>query len=312
MKIGICNSCFRSIENIEERYLSAREMGYTAIDLDLGEKWSVGQIYRNERYGFFDKSLEDIAEYFGRYTHAAKEKGIEVFQAHAPFPTARLGEDETNAYTKMAIEKCIKILPDIGCRYLVVHPICTDKHMSDEEAFELNFDLFKDFIPTLKQTGTVICIENAYHYFMGRILSISASNAEFLSKLVDGLNDLAGEECFGICYDTGHGNITGKNHYRELLVYGSRLKTLHIHDTDGVHDTHLIPYTGRYLDRQATDWEGILKALAKLKYDGCLSFESDSGIMDFPKAVQVAALQLNACIGVYFNERIDFYRSQDT
>ena len=311
MKIGVCNSCFKIIEDMEERYDSAKKMGYTAIDLDLGEKWSVGQIYRNERCGFFDKSESEIAEYFSKYTDVARAKGIEVFQAHAPFPTARIGEDETNAYTRMAIEKCIKVLPALGCRNLVVHPICTDRHMSDDEAFELNFQLFSAFVPVLKETDVVLCIENAYHYYMGRILSISASNAEFLSRLVDELNRFAGKDCFGICYDTGHANITGKNHYRELLVCGDRLKTLHIHDTDGVHDTHLIPYTGRYLDRPATDWEGILKALARIGYDGCLSFESDSGIMDFPKNAQAAALELTACIGKYFNERIEFYRAEN-
>ncbi len=309
MKIGVCNSTLGSLGEIGERYAAMKKMGYTAIDLNMGEKWSVGQIYRNEACGFFDKSVSEIEEYFRKYTDVARENGIDVFQAHAPFPTARLGEDGMNAYTRMAIEKCIQALPALGCRNIVVHPICTDRHMSDEEAFELNFELFSAFIPTLKQNGTVMCIENAYHYYMGRILSISVSNAEFLSKLVDELNVTAKEECFGICYDTGHGNITGKNHYRELLVYGKRLKTLHIHDTDGVHDTHLIPYTGRYLDRHATDWEGILKALAKIGYDGCLSFESDSGIMAFPKEAQSAALQLNACIGKYFNERIEFYKT---
>ena len=310
MKIGICNSTLGSLGEIDERYTVANNMGFSAIDLNMGEKWSVGQIYRNEAYGFFDQSVEEITEYFKKHADAARANGIDVFQTHAPFPTARLGEDGMNAYTQMAIEKCIKALPLLGCRNIVVHPICTDRHMSDDEAFELNFELFKSFIPALKETGTVMCIENAYHYYMGRILSISVSNAEFLSKLVDGLNVLAGDECFGICYDTGHGNITGKSHYRELLVYGKRLRTLHIHDTDGVHDTHLVPFTGRYLDRQATDWEGILKALAKIGYDGCLSFESDSGIMAFPEVAQPAALQLNACIGKYFNERIEYYKTE--
>ena len=310
MKIGIGSAAISSLGEPKNAYKSLSEFGFSSIDLDMGEKWSVGQISKGEMFGFFDQSVEEISEHFKKYTDEAHKNGIDVFQAHAPFPTARIGYDEMNAYTRMAIEKCIRVLPAIGCRNIVVHPIQTDRHMSDDEAFELNFELYKSFIPVLKETNTVICIENVYHYYMGRILAISASNAEFLSKLVDELNILAGAEHFGICYDTGHGNITGKSHYRELLVYGARLKTLHMHDTDGVHDTHLIPYTGRYLDRQATDWEGILKALAKIGYNGALNFENSSGVTAFPKIAQPAALQLNACIGKYFNERIEYYKNE--
>lgn len=310
MKIGVGSAAIASLGEPREAYKALREIGFTAVDLDLGEKWSVGQIGKNETWGFFDQSLDEITSFFKRYSDAAKENGIDIFQAHAPFPTARLGKDEINAYTFMAIEKCIRILPAIGCRYIVVHPICTDKPMSDDEAFEMNFDLFKRFIPALLETDTVICVENVYHYYMGRILSISASNAEFLSRLVDELNLFAGKECFGICYDAGHGNITGKSHYRELLVYGDRLKTLHLHDTDGVHDTHLIPYTGRYIDRQATDWEGMLKGLAKIGYNGSINFENGSGVLAFPQIAQPAALQLDACIGKYFDERIEYYKAE--
>ena len=99
MKIGICNSTLSSLGEVDERYTAANNMGFSAIDLDMGEKWSVGQIYRNEAYGFFDQSVEEIAEYFKKYADAARASGIEVFQTHAPFPTARLGEDAMNAYS---------------------------------------------------------------------------------------------------------------------------------------------------------------------------------------------------------------------
>ena len=123
------------------------------------------------------------------------------------------------------------------------------------------------------------------------------------------LNEMAGEECFGICYDTGHANITGKDHYPEILAYGKHLKVLHLHDTDGVHDNHLIPYTGRYLDRQATDWEGILKALAVIGYEGSLNFEIESGITAFPAEARADAMRLVASIGKCFAAKIEKYRA---
>ena len=87
------------------------------------------------------------------------------------------------------------------------------------------------------------------------------------------------------------------DHYGELLTYGKHLKVLHIHDTDGVHDTHLIPYTGRYLDRQATDWEGILRALAEIGYEGNFTYEADYFFQGRPPEIAPAAARLMASIG---------------
>lgn len=165
--------------------------------------------------------------------------------------------------------------------------------------------------PEWKRSASVVmCLENAYHYYKGRIRSISASNADYLVRLTEKLNEFAGVECFGICYDSGHANITGKDQYREILTIGKHLKVLHLHDTDGVHDTHLIPYTSRYLDRQATDWEGILKALAVIGYEGSINFECDSGILAIPQEARRDALSLTASIGKYFVRKIDEYREK--
>ena len=144
---------------------------------------------------------------------------------------------------------------------------------------------------------------------ISRLFRISASNSAFLLRLLEKLNEVAGEECFGICYDSGHANITGKDHYKEILAYGKHLKVLHLHDTDGVHDTHLIPYTGRYLDRQATDWDSILAALAEIGYDGSINFECEGSITAFPENARPDALRLLASIGKHFAHKIAEYRN---
>ena len=185
-----------------------------------------------------------------------------------------------------------------------------DGYNREADDFAADFSLFSSYVEDLKKHGVMMCIENLYYYYNGRIRSINASNSAYLVRLVESLNELAGEECFGICYDTGHGNITGKDHYGELLTYGKHLKVLHIHDTDGVHDTHLIPYTGRYLDRQATDWEGILRALAEIGYDGSINFECDGGVEGLPREVREEAVRLVAAIGKFFVNRIESYKAE--
>lgn len=304
MKISIGNKPCGFLGDLDDRYKIAAEMGLTAIDLQI-EEWTVGQIQKGETFGFFDKSIEELIEYYSAYYQAAKKYGIVIYQMHAPFPSAMIDGAEMNPYIQFVFKKCIQIASAIDCKYLVVHPFRVGDHTTEEHDFETNLNLFSPYIEMLKQNNVIMCLENCYHYYKGRIISISASNSSFLMRLMNKLNEMAGEECFGICYDVGHANITGKDHYKEILAYGSHLKVLHLHDTDGVHDTHLMPYTGRYLDRQATDWDGVLKALAQIGYDGCINFECESGVSAFPEDARAEAIRLLVSIGKCFVKKIE-------
>ncbi len=311
MRIGVQNSLIVQLGKIEDCYRIAAEVGLSAVDLGISEQWSIVQINKNEMYGFFDKTVEEIYQYYLPYKEAAEANGITFHQMHAPFPSMKEGNDEMNAYIRMAFEKCIRVAALLDCSYVVVHPIYIAPYRTEDEDFQVNFDVFFSYAELLKTTGVTMCIENVYWDFRGRNLCFSGSNAPFLLRLVKALNEAARAECFGLCYDVGHANITGKDQYQEILTFGSNLKVLHVHDTDGIHDTHLIPYTSRYLDRQGTDWEGFLRALAKIDYNGCISFETDGGVNAFPKEVMKDVLRLNASIGKYFADKIEQYKRKE-
>ena len=308
MRIGHSDFLFRELsDDLEESYRIAAELGYDSIDLGSRE-WSVGEIYKEKMSGHYDQSLEELWAYYKPRYEAATKNGFVFNQLHAPFPTARTGYPELNAYIHMTFEKCIHICKMVGAKYLVVHGVHVDNHRTVEADFQYHYDLFSTFIPLLKEQGVVMCVENTYYYYEGRINCYSASNSDFLVRLVETLNQTAGAECFGLCYDVGHANITGKDQYQEVLAYGKHLKVLHIHDTDGTFDTHLIPYTARYTDRQGTDWTGFLKGLAAIDYCGVINFESDGGITGFPRELRRDALRLNAAIGRYFDQKIAEYK----
>lgn len=311
LKVGIQNSLIVQLGDVQNCYRFASEIGIGAVDLSLSEHWSISQINKNEMYGFFDKTIEEIYEYYRTYKEAAESNGITIHQMHAPFPSMKVGNHEMNAYIHMAFEKCIRLASFLDCRYVVVHPIYVDAYRTEDEDFQVNFNAFLTYADLLKETGVMMCIENAYWVFEGRILSCSGSKASFLVRLVEALNERSGSECFGLCYDNGHANVTGKDQYQEILTFNKHLKVLHIHDTDGTFDNHLIPYTSRYLDRPGTDWTGILKGLAKINYDGCISFETDGGVCGFPKELRRDVLRLNASIGKYFVDTIERYKREE-
>ena len=118
-------------------------------------------------------------------------------------------------------------------------------------------------------------------------------------QMIDNLNASAGETIFGCCYDTGHANLTGRNVYEDICTLGSRLMCLHIHENDGLHDQHLIPYTQQNPLTKApyADWGGLCKALGQIAYTGPISFEVHPALRAAPPALTEELLKLTASVG---------------
>lgn len=110
----------------------------------------------------------------------------------------------------------------------------------------------------------------------------------------------------GFCFDTGHANIVGIDFEKFIRTLGARLKVLHIHDNDGVADLHQVPFTFTKTRENlaSTDWEGFLRGLAGIHFDGVLSFETAPVLTAFPKAMRQDVLSFIANIGRYFREEI--------
>ena len=53
-----------------------------------------------------------------------------------------------------------------------------------------------------------------------------------------------------------------------IKALGDRLKALHIHDNDKLHDSHQLPFT------MNIDFEPIVKALKETNYDGYFTLEA--------------------------------------
>ena len=104
----------------------------------------------------------------------------------------------------------------------------------------------------------------------------------------------------------GNGNLAGIDFGKFLTRLGHRLKALHIHDNDGVGDLHQIPFTFTKTreNRASTDWEGFIRGLKRIGYEGVLSFETAPALTAFPGEMKEAALGFIAGVGEYFAKRI--------
>ena len=248
--------------------------GFDAVDLGL----SGGANTRAPDYEgrcIFEKSIEEVIEYYADTIAAFRKHGIAITQGHAPQPAYVAGKPEITEYCIRIYKRIIEFCGYIGCPRLVIHGV-DYKFDNDcdepEEIDRLNRHLFESLIPELKKYHVMACMENLYvrKYKTSNddlFMEGPASDPYATAQLIDELNEKAGEELFGLCLDTGHLHIVRKDPRTYIPILGKRIKCLHLNDNNGFADQHLVPLSG------TADWENIIKALAKIGYDGDINFE---------------------------------------
>ena len=70
----------------------------------------------------------------------------------------------------------------------------------------------------------------------------------------------------GLCYDSGHGNLSGDG-LDQLATHAGRLLAVHLHDNDGSSDQHMLPFTG------TLDWGRLVRLIAGSSYGKWVNLE---------------------------------------
>jgi len=246
----------------------------------------------------------DVAEYctqehdkqfyvdLGNY---AREAGVSICQAHAPFASSYT-EEEKAAKRFEEIVQGIKNASYLGAPMIVVHPCCHLDYSVEgnpEKLFEYNLDFYKRLIPYAEECGIKIAIEN-----IGRV-SIT-STPERLNRLYDALDN----PVFTVCFDVGHCLLQGVDPAEAIRKIGHRLVDgcTHVHDNFGDTDAHTLPFYGK------VEWEGVMKALADIDYKGDLNYEASAFLKNVPTALYSDGLAYMAKVGHYLISRFEYYK----
>ncbi len=307
-KIGIQSMGAVRLDNvneIEESYKRIKEAGIDCIDFGFDEFLPCGLVYGDEINDILDRPMEEIWNDFKVFAKMAEKYGITYEQMHAPFPMMQKGRDAVNEKMFRITVNSMELCSRMGGKYIVVHPINMAYDYSRQQERDFNMAMYKKLIPAARKYGLVVCLENLFLERNGHLMEGIGSDFNEAAAMVDELNAIAGEEVFGFCFDVGHANILGKNLYQAVLTMGQRLKILHIHDNDGISDLHTMPYTfARGWNPVGTEWEGFLRGLKEIHYQGVINFEVFRCMQSFPVELHPAVLRLFAEMGHYFSARI--------
>ena len=171
--------------------------------------------------------------------------------------------------------------------------------------------MYRKLLPAGLRTGVLVCVENMF-------LRQANGNAPFFDPptacpYIDLLNNEAGKQVFGFCYDVGHANLSGCDLYQDVCLLADRLICVHIHDNDGYHDQHLLPFTQKdpVSRKNCTDWEGLCAGLTHIRYQGPINLENHPALRDTPKELAKEVLTFAAATARYLQNRVQQLQSQE-
>ena len=213
--------------------------------------------------------------------NTAAKNGADFNQAHAPVGTDGLGADIPRL--KELQLRSIKACGKLGIPWMVFHAL----YNNGPEFFDLNTEHFRSLLDECYKNNVGIAIENIWPVWQ----DCPIWKTEELIRLVDGI----GDPMVGICWDTGHCNMTGNSHnwrarclpelkqysnqYKEITKLGKRLKALHIDDNNGMDDDHIAPFDG------TINWEDVMRALRDIGYEHSFTFEAHNAVRRLPECL---------------------------
>lgn len=273
---------FKQYGNAWEIVKMLKEVGFTAYDASMLKDGVFDEILYAENW-------EEKAREFRAY---ADGLGIVCNQAHAPFATARKGDDEYNAQMLPKIKRAIEVSGILGAKICVVHPC--NNYTAEENAV-----LYKNFEETAKKAGVKIAVENMWNWKQGSPVATPAacSHHDDFKKHLDLLN----KDVFVACVDIGHAEMAGLNTSAVEMIetLGESVQCIHLHDIDGVKDNHQVPFT------QKVDFAKIIDALKVVNYQGDITLEVAYAPLKTPKELQKPLAKYLAEIANYFKNELE-------
>lgn len=134
-------------------------------------------------------------------------------------------------------------------------------------------DSFRRIIHLAEDAGVTVALENTRH-------------PSALYLVLDELPSLR----LGLCFDSGHAIIHGKEPFELLHKWGHRLITTHLSDNDGILDRHWLPGDG------VIDFQAMARAVDWPAYQGPLMLEvsAQDKEADLPQFLAAAHSRLSA------------------
>ncbi len=200
------------------------DAGFDGVDLSLDELEPDG-----------DDILRTVLYSFG---NRAAARGLTLPMCHLPFFMPNPDDEAAMARFSREIAAGIRMAAMLKIPDAVIHPIVRHESRRCRELWlSENIRFLSPIRDLAGKLGITLCIENmtGKPYAAHPSEAVYGSTAEDVLELAEGLDAM-------VCWDFGHANLTGLCQSVELEKLRGKVRCLHIHDNDGVRDSHRIPF----------------------------------------------------------------------
>ena len=280
ISINICQ--FTKYGGNEEILKLLKEAGFDAYDFSM---------YGSNPDRFIDG--DDYLEKAAALRKFADGIGIVCNQTHAPFPTAKIGDENYNREIIPVLKRSIEVSGILGGKISVVHP-CNNYNAQQ------NAELYSQLLDTAKKSNVILAVENMWNWEKGENNACAAAcshHDDFWEHL-----ELLDKRWFTACLDIGHAAMKGLDTSPSQMIkkLAPRLGALHIHDNDGFHDNHARPYS-----MGGVDFDEVLSCLKDNGYKGDITLETeDKFIKNAPRETVLTATKNLAAIADFFRSKL--------
>lgn len=287
MKISTTTSPFVKYKggDTKEIVKLLKESGFTAFDLSMESgEWKL--LLKEDNYIELAKDLRGFIDSID----------FPCNQTHAPFPSARKGNEEYNQEIFPMLVRALEVSGIMGAKVCVVHP-CND--YTPEE----NAELYNRLAPYARKANVKIGVENMWNCINWGKKDFQATPAacshqdDFLAHM-----ELLDKDVFCACVDIGHAEMMhayDTDAVKIIKKLGGYMQAMHLHDVDLVNDNHAYPYNCKI------DYPPIIQALREIGYNGDVTMEALSPANRVPEKLIPAAARYLAEIARYFQEEIE-------
>ena len=266
--------------------------GYDCVDFSL-----VGMVKDDDPW-----LRSDYRERAERIVGICKENRLAVGQAHAPWHFRWADEACARDIAIPRTIRSMEIAALLGAPVIVIHPL---HHLRYREygtlELERNLAFYRQLQPYAERFGIQIALENMFQNDENGspCRDVYADAGEF-SRALDLLGD---DSVFTACVDAGHCNLTKCCTPAEMIraLGHDRVRVVHLHDNDGIRDSHTLPYLGNL------DWDDVCAALRDIGYAGDLGMEIQGGYYArfTDPQLMTEAIRLAAATGRRLAEKIE-------
>ena len=283
MKISIQDYATLQRYDMDTAYRLIREAGFEAVDWNVNLQWIEGKVkscwnrdsiqsgQSVKQNCIFDQDMDQIYAHYRPALNTIAKYGLSIAQAHAPYHTYSSKNLPFADYATDTYQKVIKLCGYAGCPQVVIHSfsrVADDYGITAEDVYNANMKMYRTLIPTALESGVTILLENLFTNCNNRKFSAACSNPHEAVAYIDTLNEMAGREIFGLCFDVGHLNLVRCAIPEYVSILGKRIKALHLHDNDRDRDLHQAPFTG------TVRWNDLCNSLREIGYTGDINLET--------------------------------------